>query len=77
MDDTHQGVMTMTVCAQLNAPRITIGVFPTVFSLCDKFLFDCHQRDEMYFSRRICGIGKPNSFKALKPASTMLGLPQR
>lgn len=33
--------------------------------------------DEMYFSRRICGTGRPYSFSAVKAASTMLGLPQR
>jgi len=35
------------------------------------------QREEMYFSRRICGTGRPNSFSAAKAASTMLGLPHR
>jgi hypothetical protein len=36
-----------------------------------------YQRDEMYFSRRICGTGRPNSFSAAKAASTMFGLPHR
>jgi hypothetical protein len=45
--------------------------------------FNCHrhdeatQRDEMYFSRRICFTGRPNSCSAAKAASTMFGLPHR
>ncbi len=30
-----------------------------------------------YFSRRMCGTGKPASFSASKQASTMFGLPHR
>lgn len=30
-----------------------------------------------YFSRRICGIGRPAAFSASKQASTMSGLPHR
>ena len=29
----------------------------------------------MYFSRLICGTGRPNSFSAANAASTMFGLP--
>lgn len=31
----------------------------------------------MYFSRRMCGTGRPWAFKASKHTSTMFGLPQR
>ena len=30
-----------------------------------------------YFSRRICGTGRPAAFSASKQASTMFGLPHR
>ena len=33
--------------------------------------------DETYFSRLICGIGRPSAFNDSKQASTMLGLPHR
>jgi hypothetical protein len=36
-----------------------------------------NQREEMYFSRRICATGKPNSLSVANAASTMFGLPQR
>jgi len=33
--------------------------------------------DDTYFSRRICGTGKPCPFSNSKQASTMFGLPHR
>lgn len=33
--------------------------------------------DETYFSRRICGTGRPWPLSASKQASTMFGLPHR
>ena len=41
-----------------------------------RFAWTSH-RELTYFSRRICGTGRPYSFKALNAASTMSGLPQR
>ena len=35
------------------------------------------QREEMYFSRRMCGTGRPASFSSVNAWSTMFGLPHR
>ena len=33
--------------------------------------------EDTYFSRRICGIGRPSAFNCSKQVSTMFGLPHR